>query len=80
MKHNIYLVSRTDSIDWDEFDSMVVVAENEEEAIKGDPSEHFHGIGEGWGAVLGSRLKVVLLGEAADHLVPGVYCASFNAG
>ncbi len=31
---NVYLVSRTDDIDWDEYDSCVVIAENEEEAFK----------------------------------------------
>lgn len=31
---NIYLVSRTDDVDYDEYDSFVVVAENEDDALK----------------------------------------------
>lgn len=30
----IYLVERTDSVDYDEYDSFVVVAENEEKAVE----------------------------------------------
>lgn len=82
---NIYLVYRTDRsrVDYDEFDSFVVVAESEEQA------RHTHPNGEkivdgkslnNWAWVDPRDVSVELLGKASEGVKPGIVCASFNAG
>jgi len=83
----IWLVSRTDKVDYDEYDSCVVAAETRGEAMMIHPrsqdegrvthnDDHPHD--NYW---LPEILEVAPLGVAYD-LIPEcrVYCASFNAG
>ena len=65
---NIYLVSRVDAVDWDEYDSAIVVAEDPMDAIKVIEERN-----EPWGAL-------ALTVSEVKPLVRGVVLASFNAG
>lgn len=75
---NIYLVSRTDSIGYDEYDAFVVVANTEEEAVSflktnHDPVKRY---GE-WS----NEVRVELIGPASnDYTEPTEILGSFNAG
>jgi len=62
----IFLVKRTDSTGWDEYDSFVIVADSKEEAIKLADGEEKNA--KGWIAkeVIADALRIVL--------------SSFNAG
>lgn len=57
----LWLVSRTDRVGYDEYDSMVVAAETEEEARKIHPSDHLSNMGvfydNGWKWVIGGVLR-----------------------
>lgn len=86
---NIYYVSRTNcKICWDEFDSFVCIAEDENSARKTAPcSASFDEYGSddwendwnrSWTSDIES-LDVVLLG-VSHETEPRVVCASFNAG
>jgi hypothetical protein len=67
---NIYLVSRTDEVDWDEYDSVVVVAETPKEARKIAP------VDDGtW-----KNLSVKLIGSAKMGIKKGIILESYNAG
>ena len=68
----IYKVFRTDSVGWDEYDSAVVVAKNEQHAREIVAKEMSHG----WGDVFGEHVQV----ELVNKEVEGVVVASFNAG
>lgn len=71
----IWLVKRTDKIDYDEYDSFVVAHETEDAARNSRPSEF-----DGW-PVNPSELHVVEIGDCTYPWTPGtVFCASFNAG
>lgn len=63
---NIYKVYRTDKVNWDEYDSAVVVAENEAQARELVP----------FNASDPETVKV----EIVDDTVAGVVVESFNAG
>ena len=69
----LYLVSRTDRVDYDEFDSFVVAAKNEEDALSCSPSEYHYG----W--TTKENLKVEFIGWSNSQ-VERVIIASFNAG
>ena len=69
---NIYLLKRTDEVDYDEYDSAVIVAESPEEAQKIMYDAH-HGY-EGW-----PTEDYVVITEV-DSAVKGPVCESFNAG
>ena len=65
---NIYLVKRTDCIDWDQYAGMVIIAESEDDAISVSPDgndkcvfspSEFHD----W-AHSANDLEITLLGEA----------------
>lgn len=73
---NIYIVERTDSVDYDEYDSFVVVVETEKEALNTSPSSY---TASGSWPVTIRDLKVTLLGRFIGD-VRGVILASFNAG
>lgn len=73
---NIYLVERTDSVGYDEYDSFVVVAETEEEALNTTPSDYV--TLDSWVGSI-QDLKVTLVGRFIGN-VRGVILASFNAG
>ena len=82
---NIYKVSQTGNDDYDTFDSMIVIAESEEDARWMRPD------GRSWDKISCRRrfwddwywpeeCTVELLGEALPGMKPGVVLASFNAG
>lgn len=80
----IYKVERADMNGYDEYDSFVVVAEDEADAIRFHPGGE--DLGESatnpngtWPVDL-SKLGVTLIGEAAPGIERGVVLASFNAG
>lgn len=83
---NIYKIWQEENDDYDTYDSAVVIAKNEEEAIDINPC----GSGEmdwesptkmysGW---VQSRelVKVEYMGEAKEGSLKGVIVASYNAG
>lgn len=63
---NIYLVSRTDRVDYDEYDAFVVLAQDEREALS-IAKKLQHGTFE---------VKAVDLNDPIPHVILG----SFNAG
>lgn len=74
--YNIYLVSRTDNVDYDQYDAFVVTAENEEEAktvinSKHDPDEDW--------TTWSHKVKVELIGVANSNKAE-IILGSFNAG
>lgn len=83
---NIYLIKRTDTIGYDEYDSAVVIAEDDEKA------RHIHpgGYGKfengewsmgGYAWAMPQSLEVTLIAKAVPDLPnQGVILASFNAG
>ena len=79
----LFLISRKDDYGYDDFDSAVVCAENEETARNTNPN------GSGpveWGQKWTSwanhpdLVVVTYLGEADPNVAAGVVCSSFNAG
>ena len=89
---NIYLIVRTDKINYDEFDSFIVIAKTEEEAKHTHPyyKEEEDIKEEVWYWKNSNSwinkdnlhlLNVILIGKATKkHNIRKVICASFNAG
>ena len=79
---NIYLISQDENNDYDTYDSVIVVAENNKEAVKihpdGDDAEWDRRYST-W-ASSPSKVSAALIGKASDDIQPGVVLASFNAG
>ncbi len=73
----LFLVSRLDSIGWDEFDSFVVAAENEKSALEFHPTGDKKG-GYGW-TMRKEDIGIECIGES-NSKVEEVIIASFNAG
>jgi hypothetical protein len=73
-RFNLYKVWRIDDIGYDEYDSAVVCAGSEEEALATNPSEH-----STWTTSI-DNLRVEYIGEAAAWMGKGVVLTSFNAG
>lgn len=81
----LFLISRTDSVDYDVYDSAVVVAQDAEMARRMNPGHNESD--DRVMAVFGERcwvksidlVEVKYIGEAAEGIT-GVVCASFNAG
>jgi hypothetical protein len=71
----LYLLERGDRVDYDEYDSMVVAAENEHDALRTLPPRGLFG----WTREL-ERIKITHIGNAVEDLPIGVVLASFNAG
>ena len=73
---NIYLLTRPDGADYDEYESAVVIASDEPSARamhpSGEMSEH------GW--VTPDKVGVALIGQALSRETQRVVCAKFNAG
>lgn len=69
----LYLISRTDRVDYDEFDSFVVAAKSEGDALSCSPSKYNYG----W--TTQNNLTVECIGESNSQ-VEKVIIASFNAG
>ncbi len=72
---NLYLISRTDEVGYDEYDSAVVIAESMAEARKIHP-----GFGDSSTWVAPKTLRVKLIGLSRTSKAGTVICASFNAG
>jgi len=81
----LFLVSRTDEHDYDEFDSFVIACETEDEAKTADP---FNGEPFNWGGHWSitdhwcdsiDKVMVQYLGEADNSVKQGIVCSSFNA-
>lgn len=89
---NIYLLSRQNRHDYDEYDSLVVVADTEEKAKQIHPDGSLYSNREdkmnswnnlsfmtSWVNI--DKINVTLIGEAsASQKENSVICASFNAG
>ena len=80
---NLYLISQGANQDYDTYDSAVVVAESEEAARHTFPRK-WGREGNWWEQDYGEwahpeDVNVILLGTAEKD-IPGVVCASFNAG
>jgi hypothetical protein len=79
----IFRLSQDVNNNYDTYDSLVVIARNEEEARKIHPSEDTDTpvIAEKYSSWCGlSDVKVEYIGEAKDGSKKGVVVASFNAG
>ena len=70
----IFLVERTDAVGYDEYDAVVVVAADEDEAKLVRPSSY----DSGWGCLTPPPLQVTRIGIADDE-TPRVILGSFNA-
>ena len=79
---NLYLISQTENNTWDTFDSAVVCAPDEETARNIYPGASVGRPWNYWGDWASSPdlVTVQLLGIATEEILPGVVCASFNAG
>jgi len=83
---NLYLITRTDCVDYDEYDSAVVCAESEAHARDIHPdggcriSERMEPAPKYGTWIAPELVKVELIGTAEPLLPAGVICASFNAG
>ena len=81
----LYLVSRTDRWSWDDYDSFVVAAENEESVLDFHPKGQYYlterdvrnGIYYGWTSK--QNINIECIGES-NSLVEKVIISSFNAG
>ena len=73
---HLFLVKRTDDLGYDEYDSMIVAARNENEARAMEPAEW------GWGASVDPvTLEVQRIGTANRGTSAGtVILSSYNAG
>jgi hypothetical protein len=88
MKNNIYLVYQEESKGYDTYDSMVVVAPDEETAKRIDPStmwgtfmtEHRWNNNYGSWASSPDNVYVKYLGKADESQEVGLVLSSFNAG
>ena len=69
----LFLLSRTDKVDYDQYDSAVVAAGNKAQARYLPVGSH------GWTKDV-STIKVEYLGEAKEGTKSGVICASYNGG
>ena len=76
---NLYLVSRTDRVGYDEYDSMVVAAESEDAARLMKPANEMAPYsGQGW-TDNPEALTVELISTSLDS-TPRVVITSYNAG
>jgi hypothetical protein len=78
----IYLVKRTDHIEWETYDSFIICCENEEEARKTHPNGKqisFENNCENW---ISSddieTLEVTYLGKAERSIKKGIILSSFR--
>jgi len=77
---NLYIISRKDSISWDEYIAAVVCAENEEEAKKIHPSgdNNRWNSNDNWVTI--ESVSVKKIGIADQEIKKGVVFNAFNAG
>ena len=80
---NLYLLTQDVNTDWDTYDSVIVCAESEEEAVKINPDGDIFGTVRRWGSGWvkdPSLVKCRKIGVADESIEKGVVLASFNAG
>ena len=77
----LYLVRRTDRVDYDQYDSFVVVAKTPKKAKDIHPSPFSTWTNDNYGSWVKTKDKDTLIGMAEDSLEEGtVILSSFNAG
>lgn len=80
---NLYLVERTDSVGYDEFESMVVCARNEAHALQITPFDDVDmddvWKAQAWG-IDPKSLKIRRIGIAASGVAEGPVHLSYKAG
>jgi hypothetical protein len=74
----LYLISQTEKRGYDTYDSAVVAANSEEEAVNIHPANYNHWDIYSW--CQPKDVKVELIGTAVEGTEKGVIAASFNAG
>lgn len=67
----LWKIEVTGAVGYDEYDSAVVAAETEEQALAIKPSEY---------STWPGPVEIAYIGEAKEGTEPGVIVASFNAG
>ncbi len=80
---NIYLLTQDVTVGYDTYDSAIVCAESEEEAVKIHPNGEIWGTVSQWDytwAENPSLVKCRRIGVADKSIEKGVVLASFNAG
>ena len=80
---NLYLLTQDVNMDWDTYDSVIVCAESEEEAVKINPDGDIFGTVRRWGSGWvkdPSLVKCRKIGVADESIEKGVVLTSFNAG
>jgi hypothetical protein len=87
---NLWLLSRTDDVSWDEYEAVVVAAESPQRAMEIHPDGNATFNGTDWRTARGftdgqtwadpNSLKVDFLGTAKPGTRAGVILASFRAG
>lgn len=78
--YHVYRGKKCSSIKYDEYDSFVAAADNEEEARNMHPNaEAGETVPNDTWPDKPWKLTVVLLGKASKGVEKGVICASFNA-
>lgn len=75
---NLYLVSRTDDVGYDQFDAFVVAASNEIEATLFLLQKHDKPQLSTWPAL--NKTDVKLIGMTTEYTEPTEILGSFNAG
>ena len=82
---NLYKLTQTEVRGSDTYDSCVVAARTLEDALQIHPSEFVTGkdwpqdFGRSW-AGSPEKVNAEYIGKAAKGTLPGIICASFNAG
>ena len=82
----LYLISQTQNLAWDSFDSAVVAAEDEDTARHMNPENGNQMQDKDWNDVFPSwcsspdDVTVEYLGEADSGIESGVICSSYKAG
>jgi hypothetical protein len=74
---NLYLLTRTDNVGYDEFDSFVIAANTEEEALalkRPEPDDNY----PTWAQ--DKDVEVKLIGTTTEYTEPTDILGSFNAG
>ena len=82
----LWKLTQNEATGYDTYDSVVVAAETEQDAVKTHPSPWSHQKDSGWGytyscwASSPDNVQATLIGTAIEGTPAGVMLASFNAG
>lgn len=79
---NLYLLERTDAIDWDNYDSFVVASESEDNIRNLTPNGKPLDPNDIWNSWANSieDVKVTLIGTTTVYKEGDIVISSFNAG